>query len=120
MVPPPSGLVSAQILPPWAATIEWQIDNPTPMPVDLVVTKGLNSSAVTSAGSPGPVSATLISMKPSGHCRVDTVSSRRSQAAIASIAFRMRFTSTCWIWMRSITTSGAPIDQAPDCRGLCS
>ena len=46
---------------------------------------------------------------------VATVSSRRSLPAIASIAFRMRFTRTCWIWIRAITASHALRSRSRRC-----
>jgi len=40
---PPAGFDSTQRRPPCASTMDWQIERPTPMPSDFVVTKGLNS-----------------------------------------------------------------------------
>src|SRR4051812_15724632 len=61
-----------------------------------------------SAGSPGPVSATLTSIRPTSWGAVARVISRRGLPSIASAALRIRFTSTCWIWTRSIRTKRAP------------
>jgi hypothetical protein len=45
--------------PPWASTIERQIESPIPMPLDLVVKKGSNSRSAFSEGIPTPQSVTL-------------------------------------------------------------
>ena len=45
--------------PPWASTIERQIDSPIPRPLDLVVKKALNSRFAFSAEIPTPQSVTL-------------------------------------------------------------
>ena len=50
------------------------------------------------------MSATAISTRPSATRALETASSRRGDSAIASIALRIRLTSTCWIWTRSATT----------------
>ena len=49
----------AESRPPWASTIERQIDSPIPRPLDLVVKKALNSRFAFSAEIPTPQSVTL-------------------------------------------------------------
>ena len=76
------------------------------MPFGLVETNGSNSLAAMPSARPGPVSVTAISTMRSSRRDVATSSSRRRLASMASMALRMRLTSTCWIWMRS--TSNVP------------
>src|SRR5712664_3028261 len=45
--------------PPWASTIERQIESPIPMPLGLVVKKALNSRSALLAEIPTPVSVTV-------------------------------------------------------------
>ena len=74
---PPSSESASHIWPPCASTMPRQIDKPTPMPDGFVVTNGWNSFSRTSAGRPGPLSATLTSTMPSADRIVLMVSSRR-------------------------------------------
>jgi hypothetical protein len=54
------------------------------------------------------VAATVTSTRlPSADRRVAITSSRTGEPAIASAALRTRFSSTCWIWTRSMKTSVA-------------
>ncbi len=73
----------------------------------FVVINGWIRREATSSGIPGPLSATAIPIVSSSDRAAVKVSSLRSLSAIASIAFRMRFTSTCWIWVRSTGASGS-------------
>src|SRR3954467_15330477 len=98
IVPPP-GFGSAQSRPPCASTIEWEIDNPTPMPSLRVVTNGSNSRSATSGARPGPVSATEISTMPDSVMDAATVTSLRGRvpsaagrSAMAWAALRIRLT----------------------------
>src|SRR5262249_28888474 len=63
---PPPGLYSRHSRPPCASIITRQIDRPTPSPLDFVVTKGSNNFTRTVDGKPGPLSAILIWINPSG------------------------------------------------------
>ena len=62
-VPLPTSL-SASMDPPCSSTIRWQIASPSPVPspTGFVVKKGLNILSRISAGIPGPVSETTISI----------------------------------------------------------
>ena len=63
---------------------------------DLVETKGSNGRACTLAGSPGPVSRTVISIL-SPSCAVPVRIRRVSQSARASMLLRTRFNMICWM-----------------------
>ena len=52
----------AQRRPPWASTIERQIESPMPMPLGFVVKKASNKRSVISGAIPGPESSTAISI----------------------------------------------------------
>src|SRR5260221_2203378 len=54
----------AQRRPPWASTIDRQIDSPMPMPLGFVVKKGSKRRSMVSGASPGPESSTAISTAP--------------------------------------------------------
>ena len=64
IVAPPSGLLVAQIRPPWASTIVRQIASPRPSPARLVVTKGSNICSRSAGAMPEPMSATVTSTPP--------------------------------------------------------
>src|SRR5690606_10580922 len=55
----PVGAVSNSTTPPWSLTILATRARPSPVPPLLVVTKGSNRWAATSAGIPGPLSPTV-------------------------------------------------------------
>ena len=82
--------------PSWASMIARQIDRPIPIPSDLVVKSGLNIRSMSCELIPVPVSSTDI-MTPSRSYTSDLTHSTTGSfvAAIASIAFVIRLTSTC-------------------------
>src|SRR5262249_20946150 len=83
-VAPRSELLNAQRRPPWASTIERQIDNPRPSPRDFVVTNGFNKLSGFSVVSPVPRSVTEIRMAFSAGAVA--TSSPRSPGVFAAIA----------------------------------
>ena len=93
--------------PPWASTMDRQIDRPSPMPFGLVVTNGWNRFAATTGARPGPVSLTVTSTMSSNDAAVPMVRSRTGDWISASMALRTRFSTTCWICILSIQTGGA-------------
>src|SRR5882762_3717937 len=83
--------------PPCASMIERQIDNPKPRPSGFVVTNGSKIRGATAGSNPGPLSWTEIRTVPASVSADDTVRTlaRSVTAFTASIAFRIRFNSTC-------------------------
>src|SRR5581483_3049872 len=93
---PPRSDGSVPIRPPCASTSDWQIDSPSPRPLDFVLWNGWNSRSAIAGSIPGPESATATrTLAPSR--RVAMVSRRSAEEGwfIASIALRIRFTSPC-------------------------
>ncbi len=77
------------------------------MPSGLVVKSGLNTRSTSSAAIPTPVSATdTITRSPSYDSALTVKILWSSFAAMASVAFTMRFNSTCWSCTRFPITSG--------------
>jgi len=58
VTPFPSGLFSAQILPPWASTMLFEMNNPNPVPVCDLETNFVKSWGIISLSMPVPVSLT--------------------------------------------------------------
>src|SRR3954470_16869733 len=106
-VAPRSGLFSADIRPPWATTIDRQMERPSPRPSRLVVTNGSKIDDSATEGIPLPQSRT--SMRASSSCLVETVSTRSAGGVplIASHAFTIRFRSTCCNCTSSVSTIGS-------------
>ena len=95
-VAPPSGLLSAAMVPPCASTIRRAIVRPMPSPCDFVVTNGENSLATMSARKPGPVSRTETSTSVAVTLLLIVIRRRAGGvSAIASMALITRLTSTC-------------------------
>ncbi len=91
--------------------VERQILSPMPMPSDLVEKKGENSRSPTSREMPWPRSATLTATPPaSGSTPAAMRSTRRagSTSRMASMALRVRLSSTCSSITGSASTGGRP------------
>jgi hypothetical protein len=58
VAPSPSGLFSAQILPPWASTMLFEINSPRPVPLSDFVENFVKSRGIMSGSIPVPLSAT--------------------------------------------------------------
>jgi hypothetical protein len=86
---PAGRFASAQRVPPWAPTMDRQIDKPIPMPLVFVVWKGLKISSRRSGAMPGPESRTATRIFPSAAAFVLIDNSRRASLfdVIASTAF---------------------------------
>ena len=97
-----------------------QMESPIPKPLSFVETNGSNNVARMSAGTPGPVSATLISVMWFEVNLVESVSTRRRPLAIASVALRTRLKTTCSICTRSKKASDALGSQRISTAGACS
>ena len=102
---PPSALGSAQMRPPCASTIARLTDRPTPVPLGFVVYESENMRPVSTWPSPTPLSPTS-TRTPSGSSddRIHTRGAGRD--SVASMAFAMRFRSTCWSSTRSPCMAG--------------
>src|SRR6516164_5158880 len=82
--------------PPWASIIDRQIDSPIPMPCDLVVNSGLNIRSMALGSRPFPVSFTdTITLPESSTSDLEESTRSPSSVAMESIAFVIKFTSTC-------------------------
>ena len=101
LAPLPGSLVAA-ISPPCSSTICCAMLRPRPVPRAFVVTKSWNTSSP--SGSPGPVSFTTSSARPSTR---PLATSTVPPSGIASIAFCTRLITTCFIFSGSTRTSGA-------------
>src|SRR5712671_1258954 len=100
----PWGTVAvAHSRPPWASTIERQIDSPIPMPLDLVVKKALKSRSAFSAEMPTPQSVTLTSTccVSSSRDRITSSRGRSLTDCMASMPFITRLMIICCNWTRS-------------------
>ena len=116
---PPSRRLAAVSVPPWAWTTRRQMLSPRPVPVGLVLAKGVNSRSATAAAMPGPVSATLSSHGPAAPGGQRRVSDNRPPWGITSSALRSRFTSTPVSWSSSpsmhTAASGASTSVCTPC-----
>src|SRR5258705_11366488 len=82
--------------PSWASMIARQIDNPIPIPSDLVVKSGLNIRSISCGLTPVPVSETeTITLSPSYASDFTHRTLGSSLAAIAWMAFVIKLRSTC-------------------------
>ena len=88
-VVPPPGRSSCRKVPPRLRTTRWQTARPRPVPSGRPVTNGSYSRRRTTSGSPGPRSCTRTPTPDTS----STVTS--APAGLASMAFRMRLSSTC-------------------------
>ena len=88
IVVPPSGGMSIWIVPPWASTTRFAIGSPRPVPRCFVVKKASNAFSRTSAGIPGPRSATATRQRPSAPAMVTSI---RPWQSIACAAFIRMF-----------------------------
>src|ERR1700722_2995009 len=88
--------LAAQIRPRWASMIDRHIESPMPMPLCFVVNIGSKRRSAIAGLKPMPVSATATSIA----CSVGLEDILRARvrsvtSLIASIPFRIRFSSTC-------------------------
>ena len=92
----PEGRGRAHKRPSWASTIDRLIDNPIPMPCDLVVKNGSKILPAASASNPKPQSSTVTTTAEFSW-RELMISSLGPPAtpAIASMPFIMRLSTTC-------------------------
>src|SRR6516162_596480 len=82
--------------PPWASMIDRQIASPIPMPCALVVNSGLNIPSMALGSTPFPVSSTdTITLPESWTSDLKESTRCPSSVAMESIAFVIKFTSTC-------------------------
>jgi len=87
--------------------IEREIESPIPIPWRLVVKSGLKMRSTFSGATPVPVSFTETITPPDVWISEVTPSARASSVvAIDSIAFVVKFRSTCWSCTRSPFTRG--------------
>ena len=79
---PPRRWLSTLMRPPWRSTMPCTIDSPRPepSPTSLVVKNGSKMLGITSAGMPGPSSATVISTSSACSCAPRSGSCRRRRA----------------------------------------
>src|SRR5690242_13185049 len=96
---------SNQRRPPCACTMVRQIDSPMPIPSDLVVKKGTKMRSASLSGIPGPKSRTD-SVAPVASASTEMTRRRRSggDELIASMALRVRFSTTCCSMIGSAQT----------------
>ena len=82
--------------------IEREIERPIPIPWPLVVKSGVKMRSTSSGATPVPVSFTDTITSPEAWISDVTPSARApSVVAIDSIAFVVKFRSTCWSCTRS-------------------
>src|SRR5262249_50825796 len=93
---PPGKLAGTHNRPPRSSMVEPQNPNPIPMPCALVVNSGLNIRSMALGSTPFPVSSTDTITLPESWTS-DLKESTRSPSSVAmeSIAFVIKFTSTC-------------------------
>ena len=84
------GRDSTRIVPPWSATMRWTIARPRPVPCYLVVKKASN----TGSSSPNPGRRPRRRSRPRRPRRAPRGGAGRPCSAIASIALRVRLSST--------------------------
>ncbi len=107
VVPPPSA-GSAESSPPWAATIERQMERPMPHAVGLggderleQMIAHLGRQARSGVGHRDFGKAVLDDGGADGQPRWSG-----GRTSMASMALRQRLIMTCWTWMRSASTGG--------------
>lgn len=104
---PSPGVEAAVMLPPWRCIICLQRLNPIPLPSFLVEKNGMKICSITSGGIPSPLSVTVTdtSVLPSGEDTAPelhfTSTHGDSSPLQASMAFFIKFISTCSICVRS-------------------
>src|SRR5208282_2508921 len=90
-VAPPSALLTALMLPRCAATMDWQIASPMPMPPSLLLQNASNTFLRSSAAMPDPLSTTYSRTCASdSSVRIVRFRSFFSVPLIASAALRIR------------------------------